>query len=536
MYNLFFGFRENPFNLTPDPSYLFLSRNHREAIDHLLYGINERKGFISIIGGIGTGKTTLCRALLNRLDDDTKSALIFNSFLDDFELLRTLNQEFGVETPVGECTKKPLVDSLNRFLLKTFSMGGNAVLILDEAQNLSRKVLEQIRMLSNLETEREKLIQIVLVGQPELGDVLSSSSLRQLNERITVSYELTSLSRNDIRGYVEHRMKVAGNNGSVQFRDSAISEIYNFSKGNPRRINAICDRSLLVAYTLEKKDISRNIAKKAIKDIKGEKGVGVFFSDHFKQISLSQAILIFLLVIISTCAVWIMMGNIELFGTEKIGVDVPKFSAPVQYEGEKQGKNRPTSQEDKLADIYMDAQRSMSVLFTNFTREAAAQGLSNSDVDWELVSFDIKPEYYAMFNKPFRVRVSADNDIKHFSSLYLVVCSVDNDGVLVEDSSGKRRRIEREVLMKKWDGSVSCIFPLVEIDIDIGTNSPAVLMIQKILGERGYLLDTSGIFDQKTIKELTRFQKDFGLSADGIPSSKTLALLYQMAEKYELYP
>ncbi len=528
MYNSFFGFRENPFNLTPDPRYLFLSSNHREAIDHLLYGINERKGFISIIGGIGTGKTTICRALLGQLDENTKSALVFSSFLDDFELLRTLNQEFGIETPIGECTKKNLVDLLNGFLLETFSMGGNAVLILDEAQNLSHKVLEQIRMLSNLETEREKLIQIVLVGQPELGVILSSPSLRQLNERITVSYELTSLSRNDTRGYVEHRMTVAGNDGSVLFRDSAIDEIYNFSKGNPRRINTIGDRSLLVAYTLEKKDISGDITKKAIKDIKGEKGFGISFSDQLKKVSLFQCVLIFILVIVGTCAGWIMMGDIELFSTENIGVNEPKFSAPVKYPKKYKG--------GKLADIYMDAQSSISALFTNFSREAAAEGISDSDIDWKLVSFDIKPEYYVTFNKPFRVRVCSGNNKKPSSSLYLVVCSVEKDGVLVEDSSGKKRRIERKFLMRKWDGSVSCIFPFLEIDSNIGTTSPAVLMIQKILGERGYLLDTSGFFDQKTLKELTRFQKDFGLNADGIPGSKTLALLYQMAEKYELYP
>ena len=186
MYTSFFGFRENPFNLTPDPRYLFLSPFHKEALDHLLYGITERKGFIAITGGIGTGKTTLCRALLDHLDDSTRTALIFSAFLSDTELLKAINQEFGIKMDPAAASKKDYIDSLNSFLLDNFSSGRNAVLLIDEAQNLSQTVLEQIRMLSNLETEKEKLIQIVLVGQSELKDLLASPSLRQLNERITV--------------------------------------------------------------------------------------------------------------------------------------------------------------------------------------------------------------------------------------------------------------------------------------------------------------------------------------------------------------
>jgi len=200
MYTAFFGFKENPFNLTPDPRYLYLSRYHREALDHLLYGINERRGFIAITGGIGTGKTTLCRALLDHIDENTKSALIFSSFISDMEILETINHEFDIEMEPGAETKKDYIDALNQFLLDNFSKGGNALLLIDEAQNLSHTVLEQIRMLSNLETEKDKLIQIVLVGQSELKEVLAAPSLRQLNERITVRYNLKPLDPADLRG------------------------------------------------------------------------------------------------------------------------------------------------------------------------------------------------------------------------------------------------------------------------------------------------------------------------------------------------
>ena len=210
MYASFFGLKENPFNLTPDPRYLFLSPHHKEALDHLLYGINERKGFITVIGGVGTGKTTLCRALLGHLDATTKSALIFNAFISDMELLKTINEEFDIAMDPRADTKKAYIDALNDFLLDTFRRGGNAVLLIDEAQNLSHAVLEQIRMLSNLETEKEKLIQIVLVGQSELRDMLAAPSLRQLYERIMVRYDLKPLDSKDIRGYIEHRLVVAG--------------------------------------------------------------------------------------------------------------------------------------------------------------------------------------------------------------------------------------------------------------------------------------------------------------------------------------
>ena len=201
MYTSFFGFKEKPFNLTPDARYLFLSPQHKEALDHLLYGINERKGFIAITGGIGTGKTTLCRTLLSHLDPLTKTALVFNSFISDEELLKTVIREFGIEMEQRGGSKNDYIDSLNRFLIENFSQGGNAVLLIDEAQNLTHTVLEQIRMLSNLETEKEKLIQIVLVGQYEFTELLGTPSLRQLNERITVRYDLKPLKSEDIKGY-----------------------------------------------------------------------------------------------------------------------------------------------------------------------------------------------------------------------------------------------------------------------------------------------------------------------------------------------
>jgi general secretion pathway protein A len=266
MYEAFFGLKENPFTLSPDPRYLYLSPQHREALNCLIYGIHEKKGFMVITGGIGTGKTTLCRSLLAGLDDSVATALIFNPALSDIELLKTVNQEFGVRMGRGRGTKKRYLDALNAFLMQNFAAGKNAVLLIDEAQNLPHGVMEQIRMLSNLETVREKLIQIILLGQPELLRLLALPSLRQLNERITVRYDLKPLAREDVRHYIAHRIVTAGGTDAI-FDPGGDGRIYRASRGIPRRINAICDRALLVAYGKDLRTVDRRIVRTAIRDI-----------------------------------------------------------------------------------------------------------------------------------------------------------------------------------------------------------------------------------------------------------------------------
>ncbi len=279
MYTSHFQLRENPFSLTPDPKYLFLSRQHREALNHLIYGIKEKKGFIVITGGIGTGKTTLSRALLAGMDPYVETALIFNSYLSDMELLEVINQEFKVSLVGVDRSKRRYIDSLNAFLMSNYKAGKNAVVLIDEAQNLSRNVLEQIRMLSNLETETEKLLQIILVGQPELRDLLAQPSLRQLTERISVRYHLDALSADDVPDYIEHRLTVAGDTGHLKFTDDAFGKIFDFSRGNPRRINILCDRAMLIAYAGNLLEIDRKVIKLAVKDLKSsDVKKGTFFA------------------------------------------------------------------------------------------------------------------------------------------------------------------------------------------------------------------------------------------------------------------
>lgn len=267
MYRKFYGLKEKPFNVTSDPSFLFLSRRHKEAFSHLVYGIEQRKGFLEITGEIGTGKTTLCRALLNRLTNKTKTAFIFNPNLSGLQLMRLIVEDFGLK--MEKQNKMGLYRQLNKFLIEQLVAGNNVVLIIDEAQNLRPSLLEEIRLLSNLETEKEKLFQIVLVGQPELRKKLNSPSLRQLKQRISVRYHILPLDKDEIGDYVRHRLKVAGSSSGYLFDDSALETIFEYSGGIPRLINVICDKALLLGYVLEAGSINEAIVTKSVREVEG---------------------------------------------------------------------------------------------------------------------------------------------------------------------------------------------------------------------------------------------------------------------------
>ena len=254
MYEEYYGFTEKPFSLTPDPKYLFKSATHANAFELLQYAARRREGFVVITGDIGTGKTTLCRAMLDQLDRKTFSALILNPFLSEEDLLRLILQDFGVVSRdemkrgrLAGVSKQDLIETLNAFLLSLQPLGASALLVIDEAQNLPLQVLEQIRILSNLETDKEKLLQIVLVGQTNLKGMLRSMELRQLDQRVSIKYELMPLSPEETGAYVMHRLAIGG--GTVSFSPPALSRIYRCTGGIPRLINLVCDRALLAAYS-----------------------------------------------------------------------------------------------------------------------------------------------------------------------------------------------------------------------------------------------------------------------------------------------
>ncbi len=266
MYCKFFGLKERPFNVTSDPSFFFLSHNHKEALSHLLYGVSQRKGIIVITGEIGAGKTTLCRAFLNQLNNTTRTAFILNPYFSDVQLLEAIINDFGIKMKIK--SRLSMIWELNKFLLRESERGNNVALIIDEAQNLKPQALEQVRLLSNLETEKDKLMQIILVGQPELKNKLKLRQLRQLQQRIAIRYHIPPLEKCDVTHYIHHRLGVASNGGNkIHFTDDAIQEISDFSRGVPRLINIICDRALLAGFNSEKFIIDTPIIKRCLDEL-----------------------------------------------------------------------------------------------------------------------------------------------------------------------------------------------------------------------------------------------------------------------------
>ena len=268
MYESYYSLKLKPFAMTSNPSFLYLSRRHKEALSSMLYGIKERLGFIEITGEVGTGKTTLCRALLDQLEKNVKTAFIFNSNMTEIQLMETIIEDLGIR--MEKKNRHSMFSELNRFLIEQLAANNNVVLIIDEAQNLSHRLLEQIRMLSNLEAENEKLLQIVLVGQPELRDKLNKPSLRQLRQRIAVKYHIEALSPDEVPQYISRRLILAGANGyGPLFSEDAVREIARHTGGVPRLINILCDKALLMGYVREMKNISADMITDCIQESEG---------------------------------------------------------------------------------------------------------------------------------------------------------------------------------------------------------------------------------------------------------------------------
>jgi len=292
MYEQFYGLKERPFSLSPDPKFFYLSEGHREAIEHLHYALIQKEGFVLLTGDIGTGKTTICRVLLEKYQKEYKVAFVVNPMLSEEELLKYIVQDFGIIS--SGHTKKELIDDLNKFLLEQLTLGISCILIIDEAQNLPLELLEQIRILSNLETEKEKLLQIILIGQAELN--IKLSQLEQLNQRISVRYYLKPLKYKEVTSYIYHRLTVAGASGGITFTKGAMKQIFKFSKGIPRLINLICDRALLAGYTSKTTRITKALVNRAAKSL-GKEGEIIYASPTFfkRKIVMALAMASFLL-------------------------------------------------------------------------------------------------------------------------------------------------------------------------------------------------------------------------------------------------
>jgi general secretion pathway protein A len=263
----YYGLTEPPFDITPNPRFLFYSAKHREAFNQLLYGIRERKGFVQMTGEVGAGKTTLCRAMLEHLDNRFSTALILNPVMSADELVKTIALEFCL--PVHGLDRVDTLAVINNFLLHQVECGKETLLIIDEAQDMTDDLLEQVRLLSNLETDDRKLLQIILFGQPELRERLNNPRLRQLRQRITVRYHLPPLTRHEVTDYVRHRLHVSGGNGSPCFTRPALWRVHRYSQGIPRLVNAVCDKALLAGFVQQREQIDFSMVGEAVRELEG---------------------------------------------------------------------------------------------------------------------------------------------------------------------------------------------------------------------------------------------------------------------------
>ncbi len=314
MYCKYFGLDSKPFSITPDPRFLFLSDRHREALAHLLYGIGESGGFVQLTGEVGTGKTTLCRALLEQLPETVDVALILNPKLNGLELVAAVCDELHVAYPRDTHSLKVLVDHLNHHLLRSHAAGRRTILIIDEAQNLSIEVLEQIRLLTNLETTQAKLLQIILIGQPEFQDMLARPELRQLAQRITARYHLGELDKDETRAYITHRLRVSGGHADL-FSSAAINEVQRLSGGIPRLVNVICDRALLGAYVEEKRRVDRGILRRAAAEVRPDVQAARPRPAYWPGLAV--------VLLVALAAAWLVLGR---------GIEVPESTAEVTAE------------------------------------------------------------------------------------------------------------------------------------------------------------------------------------------------------------
>lgn len=543
MYTKYFGFNEKPFTLTPNPRFIYLSKNHKESFAHLLYGINNHYGFIELIGEVGTGKTTVLRTLLAQLGEEHyRSALIFNPSLSGVELLRSINHEFGLSSN-SEYANELLAD-LNRFLLEENSRGTTVVLVIDEAQNLRPDVLEQLRLISNLETENDKLIQIVLAGQPELEELLARPELRQLNQRIAVRYRLKSMSMNETRSYIRRRMEVAGETGGVSFSLLAIRWIYLYTRGVPRMINILCDRSLLVAYGDEKRRISSGIVTRAIREILNVP------QRRYLKFAFSAILAIVLISIVSMVSVSRLPWKTEP-GPGKLPANSNTVAVPsiLTKTGEASGSLQPSSPQSSAVVTQIDKQ-----LLALEQDSANLQAFNDILSRWNAAKVKVLdsrlkiPETAAVLvrNRHLRIteikatlREAINIDIPflletrvagNHGKYYLAVTSVSAETANISPSLADRNSVPIRELEAVASGTCYLIWNnLYQIpdNISVGDRKYEIRALQQLLTLAGvYNGPIDGVFGQAGLEAVRVFQKKHLIPANDTVGAQTVAYLY----------
>ncbi len=573
IYQDYFGLSEKPFDLTPDPKYLYLSPKHKEVLAHLVYGIQENNGFLKIVGEVGTGKTMICRSFLRELHADFSIAYIFNPGIDELELLQTINAELGL--PSESTSKKKLMDLLNTFLLVERKKGNRVVVIIDEAQDLLPSVLEQLRLLSNLETETEKLIQIVLIGQPELDKVLAAEELRQLKQRITIQWELLPLNLEETRGYIQHRLNVALGKGKVELTRPGTELIFRYSKGIPRMINVISDRALLIAYTQNTKNINCKIIRKAANDIGGLKPTVSWVEVFWKFVAPTAALLGLIFFIIHDFALPDLRTNpggdknipkiiqenpvdLSISGQLEPKEFVPNFSsiekldALEKMEAVQSAENLASSdalvitQSEKLVTYLSSLSLEDSKVeaakwiletwgFDQSGSEMVDGGaLENLEMEFDLSSYELNGNFKRLtnLNYPAILEVALPNSM---GTKFLALTSVKGErGVF---GSVDKLEMPLETINPLWTRKAIIFwkdFESLPIDkLEKGYEGKEVIWLQKNLRLLGFFMGREAShYGGKTEKAVRNFQRKNNIRDDGKFFTESQMLLYNLLDIY----
>jgi general secretion pathway protein A len=572
MYQDYFGLTEDPFAITPDPKYLFLSDRHRNGFAHLLYGVTEGGGFLQLTGGVGTGKTLLCRKLLMELPRTVDVAFIFNPRLTPLELVATICDELKILYPLGCNSIKEVVDFLNAYLLESHSQGRRTVVIIDEAQNLSYESLEQIRLLTNLETDKHKLLQIILVGQPELKRLLQQQRLRQLAQRVTARYYLMPLSRSETQAYVLHRLGVAGAEYPL-FSVAALRNIYRYSGGVPRVINIYCHRGMLMAYANQAKQVSREMIKQVYQELSDQS------DDSPRHVSWTWMALALLGFALVALLIWNAQELVHLPPSRLSETVIEKVSQVGRYpvadptprkaqvavlsqvaenashgldRGESEARVDSDSAQDKalrvidakevvkaevdrdgLGAVMGNESNAFVTLFGYWQHVYPAEEESRSscdkarDVGLSCIYGHGAWDNLAYYNRPAVLELIMDDGQR-----YNVVASGLTDNKVILDLNGKRLDFPHKEIDKLWTGAYIVLWrppKLSSESLSFGQVGKDVVwlnsMLDRIEGKETDLESINTKFDREMQQRVMRFQRSQGLLADGIVGKQTLIKL-----------
>ncbi len=530
MYHNYFGLVAPPFSIAPDPRYLYMSQRHQEALATLLYGLRSDGGFVLLTGEVGAGKTTICRCLLEQIPEGCDVAYLFNPKLTVVELLSTICDEFGVGYPPGTTSVKQFVDLINTYLLESHGLGRRAVLIIDEAQNLSADVLEQMRLLTNLETSTRKLLQIVLLGQPELKDMLARRDLRQLAQRIVARYHLKPLEKREIAGYVQRRLEVSGAQRTL-FPESLCGTLYKLSGGIPRVINLICDRALLGAFAQGKQQVDHSTLAQAAREVLPPK--------PRRHLWMRRALLAALALMLLLGALLPALYQEELAGATvntQAGAEASGLFAGTSALAASKPPPRTRRANSALAATLnlppTALGRSKQVALATLAEAWNVNLGTDGDPCTQLQTHGLQCRFakgglgeLRQLNVPVVLHLLDDNGRKFYAALTGL------GGNFATFSFGKETRlVGLSTFVLQWSGEYTTLLrlpPAVHDDIRIGERGPAVeWLVKQLIQVQGGPLDAaSGAFDSGLESRLRRFQLAQGLTPDGVAGFKTLARL-----------